>query len=410
MYSVDDIEDSRFATLRKGALLCLTVALALGGHAQAGQDTPAAPRNDEPTVFRGEVRDPVDDGPISGARVRVGPRVVRTAADGTFEVRVGRRRTGVLRTVFRAEGYSRYDTWTRSGGESERLVYLFPDHPVVLEEHDEPISPELLREQFDIVYRDPVWRDPRRTNGWLWRWDEQPRVFIASRVNVTVEDENGTRTIAGRKVPGKVRRHVRRVIERAMADLTGGRFEPGRVRFLRMQEGEVIAESIADWYRPGEIHVRFTDSGYFDSGGGHLIAAHRIFVGPTGSESLQFDLEGCVQESGLSECLTIVTGAPVLDLESVLKGVREGRDYLTKHEFAHVLGMHHRMESSHGVGGTLLCSIMGGPCDSRDTTPGAVTHVDRVLARLAYSRPPGNDLSDRDPKPPHEDPAEVSPR
>lgn len=358
-----------------------------------------APAAQEPTLLRGSVRDPVDDSPLAGVRVLVASRITHTAADGSFEVRVGRRRTGNLQTRFEVPGYLPYRTWTVAGTETTRTVYLFPDHPVRLDEHDEPVSPERLLEHFDIVHRDPIWRDPRRQNGWLWRWREQPRIFIASRVSKTVEDEKGWRRVATRKVPGKVRRHVRRVIERSIGPLTGGQLAAGRIRFVRMQEGEVVAGNIREYYRRGELHIQFTDTGYYTSGGGRIIEAHELNVTPDNQSSIGLDMDRCRASHSLGHCTTIVAGTAMLDLNSLVREIARGKDYLIKHEFAHVLGMEHRMPSTHGTTGSLLCSIMGGPCDTKDESIGAVSHADRVLARLAYTRSPGNDREDRDPEP-----------
>jgi hypothetical protein len=203
--------------------------------------------------------------------------------------------------------------------------------------------------------------------------------------------------VAGRKVPAAVRHYVRSTLEAVTSSYTGGQIEAGHIRFRRMDAGAVVARGADEVFPRGQINVTFSDDGFYSAGGAHIVEAHTFVQGPLGV-SLQMDLDGCLEDRSLSHCLTIISGSPRYDVASLERALRRGSDSHVKHEYAHVLGMDHRMESSHGISATLLCSIMGGPCD-RSPGMGATSHVDQVMARLAYSRAPGNDVHDRDPYP-----------
>lgn len=320
------------------------------------------------TVLSGRLLDPIDRGGIDRGRIKVGAHSDRSDADGGFEVEVGPRKQPNLATRFDAPGHSRYRSWTEAGEDLTRDVYLFPTTNVSLPQHEGPVTPEELVQHFDFLYRDPIWTDPEQKNGRLRRWVEKPVIVIDTRTLEEIEEPEW-HWVARDKVPGRVRRHVVATLRAVAGPVSAGFLDGVRIRFRRMREGEVIARDIEDVYPAGQIRISFITTGYYHSGGG-------------------VRLEGD----------TIVGGGATLDVDSVRLDEARRSDYLTFHEFAHALGMMHPMVGSHGFTATPLCSIMGG-CDGTRRPQGVVWEADQAMARLAYSRMPGNDQHDRDPRP-----------
>lgn len=94
---------------------------------------------------------------------------------------------------------------------------------------------------------------------------------------------------------------------------------------------------------------------------------------------------------------TTIVGGAAWVATSVLRDPEQ--DYTRRvliHELGHAVGMFHPYESDNV---TPLCSVIFyAPC-SWFTDLDRVTPVDRLTARLAYSRLPGNDRTDSDPPP-----------
>jgi hypothetical protein len=317
---------------------------------------PAAPLRPGPTILTGKVFDPVTGAALAGATVSVENVSSTTAADGSFRVEFRGGRKAHL-TAVSAGGYLPYTTWTPSRVETQRDFMLFPAVPVSIRGYSSPVPAELLREHFNVVYRDRVPTPFSRTQG-LTRWTSQPNIVLIDHVMETVTVDGVRRWRATEPVGSLIRRRVRETVQKYTAPLTGGFLSGEKLTIRKMQPGQELVVDFWTLAPRGEI-VFYAQASIQGQNGGY----------------------------GILEGETIVSGAAYLDVNTI-RGQSAFKTWVITHEFAHTLGMDHPDIVP-------LCSIMRTNCDASSHA----TAVDQITGRLAYSRLPGNDRDDRDPLP-----------
>lgn len=312
------------------------------------------------TTLELTVLDPVSLEPVAGAEVRLVNEVGVTGAGGLVHLHHRRHDGRPLWTGITASGYAPYATWTQAGHESFRDVYLFPASPIAVPGRATSIDPDVFARHFDVVYRDP------EAYGRLIRWMEQPEIVLVNRTVETRDVAGGPTLVTTRSLVGpRIRRRIRRGLRRALGPLTGGFLHAERPRIRTLPAGYVFDPEAGELLPRGELVIYVQE-------------------GPDSSAAT------------LLEGSTIVGGAAWL-ATSVLR--QSDHDYAHRvliHEIGHTVGMFHPASNDNR---TPLCSIISyWPC-SWFTNLDVVTPIDRITGRLAYSRLPGNEHADTDPRP-----------
>ncbi len=325
---------------------------------RASEARPPRPK----TKLSGLIADPVTEDRVSAAAVSMG-RVRDEAHNGRYRVQLRSRRTSPFRTVFSAPDFLPYETWAEAGVRSRRNIYLLPAVPVQIPGYSLPLQASELREHFDAVYR-----SDHRGNYpvGMARWVQQPTFALINRALVPVRDDAGQVLLQAttQRITEAQIQNLEFMLTSYVTPLTGGLFSGESLEVRRVREGDLI-DGNSDAWPEGEIRIMVLDLPMSSAGGG-AIAVDGVLV--SGELTLR------------DHHLNSSTSA---------RSVR-----ILVHELAHALGMRHARHAPPDPS-VPLCSIMGNyECDFRVLSP-----LDLVVARLAYTRMPGNDLDDHDPEP-----------